>query len=47
MIELPTVDEYTGENIKEGYSSELFCADGWWIREKDKNQKSGLDLLLA
>ena len=48
IIELPTVDEYTGENLKEGHSSELFCADGWWIREKDKTQiKNGLDLLLA
>jgi len=49
VIELPTVDSYSGEGLKNGKIMEHYCRHGWWLREKtEKNsdQETGVNLAL-
>ena len=49
VIELPTVDSYSGEGLKNGKVMEHYCVHGWWLREKtEKNsdQETGVNLAL-
>ena len=49
VIELPTVDSYSGEGLKNGEIYEHYSVRGWWLREKadkNSNQETGVNLAL-